>query len=104
MPRFRFSQSANADLADIVLYTRDTWGSVAALNYLDALQELAAQLAENPKLGKACTNLTEGLRGFQYQSHVVYYLEEKGGIVIARILHERMNAPLHFDANTDYEE
>ena len=103
MPRFRISHSANADLSDIAIYTKDTWGSDAALNYLDVLQDLMAQLAETPKLGKACNGLAEGLRSFQYQSHVVFYLEEKGGIVIARVLHERMNAPLHFDASTGHE-
>jgi toxin ParE1/3/4 len=94
MPRYRLSKSANADLNDIAIYSRDTWGSDTALNYLDALQELITQLAESPKLGKACNDLAEGLRSFQHQSHVVFYLEKKGGIVIARVLHERMNAPL----------
>lgn len=100
MPRFRLSENANADLSDIAIDTRDTWGSDATLNYLDALQDLAIKLAESPKPGKICNDLAEGLRSFQYQSHVVYYLEEKGGIVIARVLHERMNAPLHFDVST----
>jgi toxin ParE1/3/4 len=92
MSGYSFSQGANADFKDIVTYTQETWGKDAALKYIDTLQDLLGQLADCPKMGASRNDLAEGLRSFQYQSHVVYYLEESAGIVVARVLHERAAA------------
>jgi toxin ParE1/3/4 len=97
MPSYRFSENASADLKNIANYTLKSWGAAQTIAYLDGLEEAAKKLAHSPKLGKARNDLAQGLRSFQYQSHVIYYLEENLGIVIARVLHERMSASLHID-------
>ena len=97
MTGYRFSQSANADLQDIASYTIEKWGAAQTITYLDGLEQTAKELAQNPKRGKPCDDLSFGLRSFPYESHVMYYLEEPDGIVVARVLHERMSAPLHID-------
>jgi toxin ParE1/3/4 len=97
MPSYRFSENASADLKNIANYTLKSWGAAQTIAYLDGLEETAKQLAHSPKFGKARNDLAQGLRSFQYQSHVIYYLEENLGIVIARVLHERMSASLHID-------
>lgn len=79
MASYRFSESANADLREIVSYTLKSWGAAKTITSLDGLEDMAKKLADSPKLGKACNALTEGLRSFEYQSHVIYYLEEKRG-------------------------
>ncbi len=89
MPRYRFSHAAHADLDSITRYTLKSWGAAQTMAYLDGLEDTVKQLADHPKLGKPCYDLTAGLRSFQYQSHVIYYLEQKIDIVVARVLHER---------------
>ena len=99
MTSSRFAESANADLKGIASHTLESWGAAQTITYLDGLEAVVKKLAHNPKLGKACNILAEGLRSFQYESHVIYYLEEEG-IVVVRVLHVRMSAPLHIDPTT----
>jgi ParE toxin of type II toxin-antitoxin system, parDE len=47
-------------------------------------------LADNPALGRPCDEIRSGLRRMKQGKHVVFYREEPGGILISRILHQRM--------------
>ena len=95
MPQIRFSRRAQADLQNINGYTIATWGREQATAYIDSLELTVKKLASTPKIGKPRDDLRQGLRAFPYQSHVIYFIEEKKGIVIVRVLHERMRAELH---------
>lgn len=97
MPNYKFAESAEADLANIIDYTVQTWGQQQALIYIDGLETLAMALADTPKLGKSCDDLTPGLLVFPYQEHFIYYIEQSDGITIARVLHKRMDQDRHFD-------
>lgn len=96
MPKYRFARSAEEDLADIVDYTAITWGVAQANTYLDGLEQLAASVSGNPRIGKPCENLSPSLRAFPYESHVLYYLIDSDAITIVRVLHQSMNAELQF--------
>lgn len=95
MPTYEFAAAAEADLADIVDYTRHKWDTAQAIKYIDGLESLAQSLAEASTLGKACDDLFTGLRAFPYQSHVLYYLTQPHGIIVVRVLHKSMNVNLH---------
>ena len=95
MPQIRFSRRAQADLQNINGYTIATWCREQATAYIDSLESTVKQLASTPKIAKPCDDLGQGLRAFPHPSHVIYFMEEKKGIVIARVLHERMRAELH---------
>ena len=95
MPQIRFTLSAQRDLQDINGYTVEHWGVEQALSYIDNLELTVKKLAATPQIGKPCDALKQGLRSFPYQSHVIYFLEEKTGIAVVRVLHERMKAELH---------
>lgn len=97
MPTYKFAESAEADLDEIINYTLQTWGQQQALTYIDGLEALAASLAELPKTGKKCDELASGLLVFPYREHLIYYFEQPHGITIARVLHRRMGASRHFD-------
>jgi len=86
----RFSRSAEADLLSIGDYTLRTWGEDQAFRYLDALEASCQMLAENPALGRACDNIRPGLRRMEHGRHVLFYRQVAGGILISRILHQRM--------------
>jgi toxin ParE1/3/4 len=88
--RFRFSHRAEADLFNIALYTFRTWGQTQTDRYVRQLEDCCQLLADNPALGRPCDEIRPGLRRMKQGKHVVFYREEPGGILISRILHQRM--------------
>lgn len=95
MPVVRFSRRAEADLLEIGAFTLSTWGAGQASSYLDALQACCEQLAEAPLLGKACNEIRPGLFRFQHSRHVLFYRVVPEGVLISRILHQRMQLERH---------
>jgi toxin ParE1/3/4 len=88
--KLRFSRHAEADLYNIGLYTFRTWGEAQTSRYISKMEESCQLLAGNPKLGRPCDEVSPGLRRMEQDKHVVFYREEPGGILISRILHQRM--------------
>jgi toxin ParE1/3/4 len=91
----RFSRRAEADLLGIGVHTLRTWGEGQAVRYVDALEAFCRTLADNPSLGRSCDNVRRGLRRVESENHVVFYREEAGGILVSRILHQRMLPKRH---------
>jgi toxin ParE1/3/4 len=92
---FRFSRHAEADLLSIGDYTLRRWGKAQAARYLDELEVCCQTLSDNPALGRLCDEVRPGLRRLEHSKHVVFYRQERGGILISRILHQRMLPELH---------
>ncbi len=90
MAAFRFSRRAEADLLSISAYTLRTWGEDQTVRYIDDLEACCRILANNPALGRACDDVRPGLRRMERGRHVVFYRENAGGILVSRILHQRM--------------
>ena len=90
MALFRFSRRAEADLLSIGAYTLRTWGEDQVIRYIDDLETCCQMLAENPVLGRTCDDVRPGLRRMERGRHVVFYRQEAGGILVSRILHQRM--------------
>lgn len=99
MTHYRFTRRAQSDLKAIVRYTQKTWGKKQALSYIEGLEAIAHNLAQNPKLGKTHDDLAKGIRGFGYQSHTLYYIEDKEGIVIVHVLHKKMDVYSHIHSD-----
>lgn len=95
MASFRFSRRAEADLLGIADYTLRTWGEDQTVRYIDDLEECCQMLAGNPELGRACDDVRPGLRRMEHGRHVVFYRQVAGGILISRILHQRMLPKIH---------
>ena len=91
MAAFRFSRRAAADLLSIADYTLRTWGGAQAGRYIGELETCCQMLADNPMLGRSCDDVRPGLRRMEHGKHVVFYrLQKAGGILVVRILHQRM--------------
>ena len=90
MARVRFSRLSETDLLEIALYTLRTWGEAQTDRYLCKLEECCHLLADNPALGRPCDEIRPGLRRMLEEKHVVFYRDEPGGILVCRILHQRM--------------
>ncbi len=103
MPAFRFSRRAEDDLRAIADYTLRTWGKAQAARYLGELEVCCQTLARNPALGRSCDDVRPGLRRMEHGKHVVFYRQERGGILISRILHQRMLPDKHAIDDLDHE-
>ena len=101
MAAFRFSHRAEADLLSIADYTLRTWGNAQAARYIGELEVSCQRLADNPALGRSCDDVRSGLRRLEHGKHVVFYRPKRGGILISRILHQRMLPERHVTGRTD---
>ena len=95
MAAFHFSRRAEADLLGIGDYTLRTWGKAQAVRYLGELEVCCQTLSDNPALGRRCDEIRPGLLRLEHGKHVVYYRQERAGILVSRILHQRMLPELH---------
>ena len=95
MPIARYSRRAEADLLDIGAYTLDTWGTQQAVRYLNELETCCERLANEPSRGRPCDEIRPGLQRFEHGRHVVFYRQARGGILVSRILHQRMLPERH---------
>src|ERR1035438_10572709 len=75
---------------EIGAYTLEKWGERQTLRYIDGLETSCQQLAENPLSGRPCEHIRPGLRRMEHARHVVFYRLTSGGILVSRILHQRM--------------
>ena len=85
--------------------TLRTWGESQAVRYIGDLEACCHLLADNPALGRACDDVRPGLRRMEIGRHVVFYREYTRGILVSRILHQRMLPERHVidgEANTPY--
>jgi toxin ParE1/3/4 len=92
---FRFSRRVEADLLSIAEYTLREWGKAQTARYIDELEDCCQMLANNPALGRVCDEVRPGLRRHEHGKHVLFYRQERGGILISRILHQRMLPERH---------
>ena len=103
MPAFRFSRRAEADLLSISTYTLRTWGEDQVIRYIGELERCCQMLADNPALGRSCDYVRLGLRCMEQGKHVIFYRQEPGGILISRVLHQRMLPERQALDDHDYE-
>jgi len=96
MNNYRLSRLAVADLEEIAEYTIERFGIEQSHLYRDGLKTCFVQLASNPDIGRRVEQLIRGLRRFEHQSHVVFYISEPDYLLIVRVLHSSMDVPRHF--------
>jgi toxin ParE1/3/4 len=95
---YRLSVRAEADLADIWVYSAEQWNLEQADQYIDALLSRFDWLCNNPPLWKPRPDIAEGLYSYPQQSHVIYFRapsDPRGLIEIVRVLHGRMEPARH---------
>ena len=96
MAVYSLSSKAAADLEEIYEYTILNFGLKQGRAYLSGLHERFETLAENPTQGRSVGELAPGLKRFEYQSHVVFYVPKDKGVRIVRVLHQSMDVKRHF--------
>ncbi len=97
MSAWTLTRKAQSDFAEILLYTKDTWGEEQAERYLARLLDGLDLIAREPGIGRVCDRLVPRLRRFELGRHVIFYKPDRTGILVSRILHQsRLPNQPHF--------
>ncbi len=91
----RLSTLAEADLLDIGQYTLRTWGAKQTILYLDNLEACFRRIAVQLSAGRPCDDIRPGLHRYEQGKHVVFFRRTEVGILVTRILHQRMSPDRH---------
>jgi len=92
---YRLTPEAARDMETIWLYTLKEWGLEQANRYTDELTKAFGQLAANPKMATPYDRIRKGYRRSQVGRHAIYFRQTDYGIVVVRVLHDRMSSTLH---------
>lgn len=79
------------DAKDIWVCTRDKWGEKQANQYLKKLDKAITGLTIHPKKGKIAPFIHTGVHLYRAERHVILYYFDQSELIIARIVHERMD-------------
>jgi len=92
MAKYKLTNKAVEDLADIWDYTFKKWSEQQADNYYEMLISNCGEIANNPSLGKNYYGITQDLLGIKASRHIIFYRKnEEDYVEITRILHCRMD-------------
>jgi len=84
-------------LKKLLITVLNTGGSVQAIKYIEAIEEAAQLISNNPDIGAKRDALSVGLLSFPCQSHILYYLKYSHGVSIVRVLHASMDSMKHIN-------
>jgi toxin ParE1/3/4 len=91
--RIVISPRARRDISEIHRYTVQRWGEQQAEAYVDGIWAAIESLATFPELGLVAGVGPSGTRRIVATRHVIYYRIGSSSIEIARIVHDRRDAP-----------
>lgn len=89
--RVTFSRRAKADVRAIWNYTAEFWGEGQAKVYIELIETAVQAIAADPKLGRPCDDVREGVRRHLVGSHMLFYRVKGKGLFMVRILHQKMD-------------
>ena len=95
MSPYLLTPAARADLDDIWDYSETNWGTVQAETYVRAIDAACRGLHTGASVSQSADNIREGYRKAYVGRHVLFYRQGDDGIVIVRILHQRMDIKTH---------
>lgn len=84
--QYSLSRRAQRDLQAIADFIkRDS--PPAALRWVNHLEKQCQKIADMPRLGRPREDLAKSLRYFPVARYIIFYREQKRGIIIVRVLH-----------------
>jgi len=93
--RYVLSAKADADIEAIAETSLQGWGFARSEKYILGLHQTFRMLAEFPDLGRDASHIRAGYRKIETASHSVFYRKTDYGVLIMRILHQRMDFGRH---------
>jgi toxin ParE1/3/4 len=95
MGSYTLSGKADADIEEIAEASLRQWGLIRAETYILGLHATFQRLAAFPDLGRDASHIRFGYRRVETASHSVFYRKIEDGVLIVRILHQRMDFGQH---------
>lgn len=83
--------SAQADLDDIAIYTKEQWGREQARRYLATLRSDITGLARFPRMHPAYESRHGKFRKMASGEHLVFFIVNEAAVEVVRVLHNRMD-------------
>jgi toxin ParE1/3/4 len=90
-----FSAPADADLDEILTYSRLRFGEKVAAEYFFSLDESFGLLSRHPLAGVVADDIRPGLRRFSHRQHRIFYRLVDDKVRILRVLHHAMDVDAH---------
>ena len=92
---YRTTRQADQDIIDIYLRGCREFGEPQAERYHAGLAATLDLIASNPRIARERAEFTPPVRLHPYQSHLIVYLLDDGGVLIVRVLHGRQGWEKH---------
>ena len=92
---YELSEAAAKDIQKILERSVVDLGLARTELYICSLKSCLEILGENPGMGSIADDIQPDYRRFAHQSHVVFYRASGQGILIIRILRQRMEINKH---------
>jgi len=97
MSRYTFAPAADRDLADIWLYTAETWSRDQADRYAGLIVDTCGRLASGEVRGRPIPEIGATYLKVTVGAHLVIYTSSGDAVLVLRVLHRRMDIAAHFD-------
>ncbi|MBM3952739.1 MAG: type II toxin-antitoxin system RelE/ParE family toxin [Rhodospirillales bacterium] len=91
---YRLSPRAEIDLEEIWLYTFKNWSLEQADRYHNGIVDMFDDLAAGRKTGRP-VDVRDGYFKHPVGAHIVFYRLSESGLVVVRVLHQRMDVNRH---------
>ena len=91
---YRLSPRAESDIEEIWLYTFKNWSTEQANRYHNVIVDAFEDLAAGRKTGRL-VDIREGYFKYPVGAHLVFYRFAETGLVVVRVLHQRMDVNRH---------
>ncbi len=95
MGKYALSGEADSDIQQIARESVKRWGFTRAEKYVLGLHETFQRLADFPEMGRDASRVRVGYMQIESAHHSIFYRKTEQGILIIRILHERMDFRRH---------
>ncbi len=92
---YKLSRTAENQIADIVEYTDDTFGSNQTDAYIAGLESSFDLLVRFPRMGVAAFEIKDGWRRYRYQSHYIFYSVKPDHLFVEAIIHVKQDIRKH---------
>ncbi|MCP9237904.1 type II toxin-antitoxin system RelE/ParE family toxin [Lewinella sp. JB7] len=96
MADYKLSGQAEIDIAEMYESGIEMFGLSQAQDYMLQLHDLFETLADGPELGRDASRYAPNLLRLNFKAHAVFYLPIEAGILIVRVLGQRMDLEQQF--------
>ncbi len=85
----KFSRRAEANIRNILQYTRATWGNEQEDRYQNTLRDAFRRIQAFPDIGMVADETRPNLREYHLEHHLILYRRAPDAVTILRVINPR---------------